>query len=94
MESFIERLEDKEGELGIGGTRGAGFEDERLPDELPGNMPVGEVGDAEFGGPGLFVPPFLPLLNLPLLLVISVSQASDGRLMVMKGGWQIYGEKR
>ena len=72
-DSFMERVDERDGEFGSGGTLGARLDDERLEDDklfwgVPVPVPVGDVGDAEFGGPGLLVPPFLPPpLNLPLL---------------------------
>jgi hypothetical protein len=64
VDSFIDRVWERDGEFGKRGTLGARFE----LDELPCKVPIGDVGDAPLGGPGLFVPPFLPPpLNLPLL---------------------------
>jgi len=56
LESSIERLNASEGEFGSGGTLGARFVD----DELAWEVPVGDVGCAPFGAPGLLAPPFLP----------------------------------
>jgi hypothetical protein len=42
--------------FGSGGTLGAKFVD----DELPWGLPVGDVGCAPFGIPGLLAPPLLP----------------------------------
>lgn len=60
----MERDEERDGELGKGGTLGA-----KLPAEEPlCEVPVGDVGEFPLGGPGLFEPPFLPPpLNRPLL---------------------------
>lgn len=65
VDSFIDRVCERDGELGNGGTLGA-----RLVDEEPlWEVPVGDVGDVPLGGgPGLFDPPFLPPpLNRPLI---------------------------
>jgi hypothetical protein len=56
LEFSIERLWESEGEFGSGGTLGAKFVD----DELPWELPMGDVGCAPFGAPGLLAPPFLP----------------------------------
>ena len=56
MESSIERVCEREGELGNGGIRGAKLVD----DEPLCDIPVGDAGCAPFAGPGLLVPPFLP----------------------------------
>ena len=64
-ESSIDKVEEREGEFGRGGTLGARLEEE----ELPGRFPVGDVGCDPFGGPGLLDPVFLlpPLRKRPLL---------------------------
>jgi len=60
----MDRVCDKEGEFGSGGTLGARLVEEELACEGP----VGDVGDAPFRPPGLLVPLFLPPpRNRPLL---------------------------
>ena len=56
VDSFMDKVEESEGEFGSGGTLGAKL----VEDELPCELPVGDVGCAPFGAPGLLVPPFLP----------------------------------
>ncbi len=65
LESSIDKLDAREGELGNGGTLGAILVGGKLFWELP----VGEVGEVPFGGrPGLLEPLFLPPpRNRPLL---------------------------
>jgi hypothetical protein len=75
-EPFIERVDERDGELGNGGTLGA-----KLAEEEPlWEVPVGDVGDVPLGGPGLFEPPFLPPpLNRPLLFIVSKYVLKDER---------------
>jgi len=72
VDSFNDRVCDKEGEFGSGGTRGARLVEDKLEgrlddDRLGCEDPVGDVGEAPFG-PGLLLPLFLPPpRNRPLL---------------------------